>query len=119
MTILAKISIGFVAFIHFYIFLFEAFAWEKRGPKVFKSFPKDLFPKTKAMAQNQGLYNLFLAIGLLWSFFIQDVTWAKNIALFFLTCVALAGIVGALTAEKKIFFVQTVPALIGLILLFV
>lgn len=113
----AKILIGLIVFIHFYIFIFEAFLWEKRGPKVFRGFPKDLFPKTKALAFNQGVYNLFLAAGLLWPFFIADVMWAKNIASFCLGCVAVAGIAGAISAERKILFVQTVPALLALILL--
>lgn len=113
----AKILIGLIVFIHFYIFIFEAFLWEKRGPKVFRGFPKDLFPKTKALAFNQGVYNLFLAVGLLWPFFITDVMWAKNIASFFLGCVAVAGIAGAISTERKILFVQTVPALLALILL--
>lgn len=114
----AKVLIGLIAFIHFYIFIFEAFLWEKRGPKVFSSFPKDLFPKTKELAFNQGVYNLFLAAGLLWTFFITDALWAKNIALFFLGCVAIAGLAGAMT-ERKILFVQTVPALIAITLLLI
>lgn len=113
----SNIIIGLVIFIHLYIFIFETFAWESRGPKVFKNFPKELFPQTKAMAANQGLYNLFLALGLIWTFFIQDVIWQTNISLFFLGCIVIAGIVGALTAEKKIFFVQSVPALIGIVLI--
>jgi len=93
------------------------FAWESRGPKVFRSISKDVFPKTKSMAANQGLYNGFLAAGLIWSFFIQNVTWSNNVALFFLICVAIAGIYGAMTVDKKIIFVQTVPAMLGIILL--
>lgn len=92
------------------------FAWETKGPKVFRSFPKDLFPKTKAMAANQGLYNGFLAAGLIWSFLIEDSIWSSNVALFFLGCVAVAGLYGAATADKKIIFVQTVPAVIGIAL---
>lgn len=115
MHLITNILIGIIAFIHLYIFIFEAFLWEKRGPKVFTSFPKDLFPKTKALAFNQGVYNLFLAVGLVWSLCIADIAWAKNIASFFLGCVAVAGLAGAMT-ERKILFVQTVPALIALAL---
>lgn len=110
----SKVLVGLVAFIHLYIMFFEMFAWTSRGPKVFASFPKDLFEPTKAMAANQGLYNGFLAAGLIWSFFITDPIWQQNLALFFLSCVAIAGIYGAMTAERKIIFVQTVPALIGI-----
>ena len=117
MLLASKIIIGLVAFIHLYILWFEMFAWETRGPKVFRNFPKELFPQTKAMAANQGLYNGFLAAGLIWSFFISDSTWSANVSLFFLGCVAVAGIYGAATADKKIIFVQTIPAVIGILLL--
>jgi putative membrane protein len=117
MNIAANILIGLIAFIHLYILWFEMFAWTTRGPKVFRQFPKDLFEPTKAMAANQGLYNGFLAAGLIWSLLIQDVLWHQNVALFFLGCVAVAGIYGALTADKKILYVQTLPALIAIALL--
>ncbi len=104
------ILIGFIALIHCYILWFEMFAWETRGRKVFRGFPKELFPQTKVMAANQGLYNGFLAAGLIWTFFIQNQEWSNNVALFFLSCIAVAGIFGSITASKKILFVQTVPA---------
>lgn len=116
MHTLAQVLIGIIALIHLYIFVFEAFLWERRGPKVFRNFPVELFPKTKALAFNQGVYNLFLAVGLIWALFIDDAKWADNIALFFLGCVAVAGVAGA-TVERKILFVQTVPALIAIGLL--
>ncbi len=113
----AKILIGLIAFIHCYILWFEMFAWETKGPKVFKRFPKDLFKQTKEMAANQGLYNGFLAAGLIWTFFIDNIEWRDNISLFFLGCVAVAGIYGSLTAERKILFVQTIPATIAIVLI--
>ncbi|HIC32931.1 MAG TPA: DUF1304 domain-containing protein, partial [Flavobacteriaceae bacterium] len=58
-----------------------------------------------------------LAAGLIWTFFIGNPTWKSNISLFFLGCVAVAGIYGALTASKKIFFVQALPALVGILLI--
>mgnify|MGYP003893107313 CR=1 FL=1 len=73
------------------------------------------FEKTKVMAANQGLYNGFLAAGLIWSLLISDAEWSKNVALFFLACVLVAGVYGALTASKRIFFVQAVPAILGLL----
>lgn len=93
------------------------FAWTSRGPKVFRSFPKDLFEPTKSMAANQGLYNGFLAAGLIWSLLIKTTPWNIYVAIFFLSCVLIAGIFGAVTASKKILYVQTVPATIALILL--
>ncbi|WP_291964379.1 DUF1304 domain-containing protein [Maribacter sp.] len=116
MVIATKLVTALVAFIHIYIFWFEMFAWTTTGRKVFRNFPKDLFEPTKSMAANQGLYNGFLAAGLIWSFFITNIEWSANVALFFLSCVAIAGIYGATTVSKKIFIVQSVPALIGIIL---
>lgn len=117
MSIYAQIVIGLVAAIHIYILYLEMFAWTTKAPSVFRGFPKDLFPKTKNMAANQGLYNGFLAAGLIWSFLISNAEWQQNVALFFLGCVAVAGIYGALTVTKKILYVQAVPALIGMTLL--
>lgn len=115
MTILPKIIIVLVAFIHLYILWLEMFAWMTRGPKVFRTIPEEQFEKTKTMAANQGLYNGFLAAGLIWSLGITDVVWSKNVALFFLGCVLVAGIYGAATVSKRIFYVQAVPAVLGLL----
>ena len=112
-----KILIGLVALLHLYFMYFEMFAWTTRGRRVFKQFPKDLFEPTKTLAANQGLYNGFLSAGLIWTFFITDPIWYFNVAFFFLSCVLIAGIYGALTAHKKIFFVQGLPALIAMLLL--
>ena len=69
------------------------------------------------MAANQGLYNGFLAAGLIWSFFINNIEWKNNISLFFLSCIAIAGIYGAITVSRKIFFIQSLPALITITLI--
>jgi putative membrane protein len=95
---------------------FEMFAWTTKGRKVFKKFPKDLFEPTKQMAANQGLYNGFLAAGLLWTFFIENLEWKDNVSLFFLGCVAIAGIYGSWSVERKIFFIQALPAIIAVLL---
>ena len=111
--------IGLVALIHCYILWLEMFAWTTRGRKVFRNFPADLFEPTKNLAANQGLYNGFLAAGLIWSFFITNLEWRTNVSLFFLACVAIAGIYGAFSAAKRIFFVQALPALITIALILV
>lgn len=117
MSILAKVIIAIVAIEHIGILWFEMFAWTTVGRKVFAgALPKDLFEPTKVLAANQGLYNGFLVAGLIWSLLISNVEWSQNVALFFLGCVAVAGIYGAMTAKPTIFFVQTVPALIGIAL---
>ncbi len=115
MLLVSHILSALVALIHLYIVWLEMFAWTTRGKKVFKNFPAHLFEPTKALAANQGLYNGFLAAGLIWSFFIADPVWQDNIRYFFLGCVAIAGIYGTATADKKIFFVQSVPALAAII----
>ncbi|WP_420603720.1 DUF1304 domain-containing protein [Flagellimonas sp.] len=117
MLIVAKIFIVLVAVLHFYFLWLEMFAWTTKAKKVFRKFPEDLFEPTKTLAANQGLYNGFLAAGLIWSLLIQDSQWQMYVALFFLSCVAIAGIYGALTASKKIFMVQALPALLGIVLL--
>lgn len=115
MEIVANILVGVVALEHLYILYLEMFAWETKGKKAFKgSLRPELFAPTKTLAANQGLYNGFLAAGLIWSFFISDKAWSINVAIFFLSCVIVAGVYGAITASKKIFFIQALPALIAL-----
>lgn len=118
MDLLRIILISVVALEHLYFLYFEMFAWETIGKKTFRSLAPELFTPTRALAANQGLYNGFLAAGLIWSLTIHDPKWSDNVAIFFLVCVIIAGIYGALTASKKIFYVQAVPAIIALILVF-
>ena len=114
--VIATILTALVAIEHVYILWMEMFAWETAGKKTFgKSLPPELFQPTKGLAANQGLYNGFLVAGLAWSFLIENSDWSMNVRLFFLGCVAVAGIFGALTASKKIFFVQALPALIAIL----
>ncbi|MUH38169.1 DUF1304 domain-containing protein [Zobellia amurskyensis] len=112
-----KIIIGFIALLHLYFLYFEMFAWTTKGRKVFRKFPAELFEPTKPMAANQGLYNGFLAAGLIWSLFISDTVWQTNISLFFLGCVSIAGLYGAFSVEKKIFYIQALPALLAIALI--
>ena len=95
------------------------FAWTTKGRKIFRKYPAEFFEKTKTLAANQGLYNGFLAAGLIWTFFIEDTIWNTNVALFFLSCVSVAGVYGTFTASKKIFFVQALPALIAIFLILI
>lgn len=117
MTIFAKVLIGLIAVFHIYICWFEMFAWTTRGPVVFSSMPIELFEPTIAMAANQGIYNLFLALGLIWSLVIKERIWSSRVALCFLLFVAIAGIVGALTVTIKILFLQTIPAMLAIALI--
>ena len=115
MAVVITVLIVFIALMHLYFLWLEMFAWTGRGRKVFKSLPQELFEPTKTLAANQGLYNGFLAAGLIWSLVIEDPQWQEAVAIFFLSCVAVAGIYGGWSADKKIFFVQGIPALIALL----
>lgn len=118
-TPLAHLLIGIIAILHLYILVLEMFLWTTRGPKVFKSIPKNLFEPTKALAANQGLYNGFLAAGLIWSLCISNPEWSMNTSLFFLSCIAIAGLYGSITAQRSIFFIQTLPASLAILLLLI
>ena len=113
MRMLALVLIAVIAALHFYIAWFEIFSWTTRGPKVFTVFPKELFEQTTQMAANQGIYNAFLAVGLVWALLIKDRKWQVNVATCFLLFVAAAGLFGAITVTSKTFLIQTVPALVA------
>ena len=113
MNLIIKILIAFVALEHLYILWLEMFAWTTAGKRTFKSMPSELFEKTKSLAANQGLYNGFLAAGLIWSLIITDEIWSQNIAMFFLGCVIAAGLYGAISVQRSIFFIQALPAAIA------
>jgi putative membrane protein len=115
MSTLAMILVGAIAALHLFIAWFEMFAWESRGPRIFRDFPRDLFPATRSMAANQGLYNGFLAAGLIWSLIIAEPLWQRNVAVCFLLFVLVAGVFGAATVSRRILFVQSVPALAALV----
>lgn len=116
MNTVAQILTALVAIEHLYILYIEMFAWETLGRKTFKgALPDELFAKTKGLAANQGLYNGFLAAGLLWSFLIADVEWATNIRIFFLGCVIVAALYGAFKSSKSILLKQGLPAILAMI----
>ena len=117
MEILIKVLIAIIALLHLYFLYFEMFAWETIGKKTFGKRREGFYTETKMLAGNQGLYNGFLVAGLVWSFFINDAEWSRNVALFFLSCIAVAGIYGAATASKKILYIQAVPAIITIALI--
>ena len=112
---LATILIALVAAIHVYILVLEMFLWDtKTGRKAF-NLSADFARDTRVLAANQGLYNGFLAAGLLWGLWLGDAGF--QVKLFFLACVLIAGVFGAATASKKIHYVQALPALIAMVAL--
>lgn len=109
----ARIVMGVIAFLHTYFFVLEAVLWGKpRTNKIF-GLDADTAAKTAVMAKNQGVYNLFLVAGLVWAIAHPEPAVARQLGLFFCGCVVVAGIVGGLTANKRILFVQAIPGAIG------
>jgi len=117
MAILAAIAVALVALLHGYFLVLEMFLWDK--PAGLKAFgqSKEQASATKVLAANQGLYNGFIAAGLLWGL-IQGAA-GYDFKVFFLLCVVVAGVYGAATASRKILFVQAVPGLIALLLVII
>src|SRR6187402_522471 len=114
MQLAADLVVLLVALIHVYILVLEMFLWDTpRGRKAFGMTP-ELSRSTKVLAANQGLYNGFLAAGLVWGFLQGSAGFPVKV--FFLACVLLAGLYGAATASRKIMFVQALPAALGLAL---
>ncbi|WP_174508283.1 DUF1304 domain-containing protein [Klebsiella oxytoca] len=112
---LADTLIFIVAAIHIYILILEMFLWQnKTGRKAF-NLSADFARDTRVMAANQGLYNGFLAAGLLWG--LWGAEQGLEFKVFFLICVIVAGIFGAATASRKILYVQALPAVAALIAL--
>ena len=117
MGLLLVVLVGLIAGLHIYFLWMEMFAWTTVGKKTFRMLSPDLFEKTKVLAANQGLYNGFLAAGLLWSLMIRNVIWSNNVALFFLSCVLVAGLYGWFSVSFRIFLVQGLPASIAIVIL--
>ena len=114
MTIIANTAVALVAILHFGFLVLEMFLWTRPlGLRTFGTTP-DFARASKALAANQGLYNGFLAAGLLWGLALGAS--GDSIKIFFLACVTLAGILGAVTANRKILWVQGVPGVIALAL---
>ncbi len=109
--------VAVIAVLHLYIAWFEIFAWTSRGPAVFDTFPPELFSQTIQMAANQGVYNAFLAAGLIWALTISDRVWQHRVAACFLLFVLFAGIAAALTVSLRPGLFQIVPSALALIFL--
>ena len=114
MSLVANILIGIVALLHIGFLTLEMFFWDHPiGRKTFKMTPE--YSKASAsLAANQGLYNGFLAAGLIWGLVINDFA----VKAFFLICVLVAGIYGGITAKRSILYMQALPGLVGLAFLF-
>lgn len=114
MSIIANVVVGLIAVLHIYFLVLEMFLWDK--PAGLRAFgqTREAAAASKVLAANQGLYNGFLAAGLIWGLLLGEA--GTSVKVFFLSCVLIAGLYGAATASRKILFVQAIPAAIGLAL---
>lgn len=118
LILIANILVALVAALHVFFLILEMFLWDKRqGLKVFRNTPETA-AITKVLAANQGLYNGFLAAGLIWGLLHGNPAFAFQIKAFFLVCVIVAGAYGAATVSTRILMVQALPAAIALVALF-
>lgn len=115
MLMIANILVALVAALHVYFLVLEMFLWTK--PRGLKTFGNTLekAQATSVLAANQGLYNGFLAAGLIWGLLHPNLAFAFQIKAFFLLCVIVAGLYGAATVSRKILFVQALPAALALL----
>jgi putative membrane protein len=117
MHLIINIVIALVAILHIYFLVLEMFLWDKpAGMRAF-GLTRESARSSKVLAANQGLYNGFLAAGLIWGLILGAD--GIKIVVFFLCCIVIAGIFGGLTANKKILIVQALPAVAGLLLIFI
>lgn len=114
---IANSLVALVAVLHIYFLILEMFLWTKPlGLKTFRNSPEKA-ADSAVLAANQGLYNGFLAAGLIWGLVQNVPAFAFQIKVFFLLCVIIAGIYGAATVSRRILLVQAMPAAIALVLL--
>lgn len=112
MELIISFLILLVALEHVGFLYLEMFMWAKKpGINIF-GHSKEEAEKSKVLAANQGLYNGFIAAGLIWGLFHTNSAFGSQIVLFFLICIIIAGIYGALTAKKSILYIQALPAFI-------
>ena len=115
MTLVANVLAAIVAALHMYFLVLEMFLWDKAlGRRVFRLTP-EFATASKSLAANQGLYNGFLAAGLAWGLSLGEA--GMSIKVFFLACVVIAGVFGAITVNRRILWIQAAPALAALVLL--
>ena len=115
MLTIATVVVVLIALVHVYILVLEMFLWEKPAGRRAFGLSREMAAATKKLAMNQGLYNGFLAAGLLWGVLLGGPQ-GTSVKIFFLCCVLAAGLFGAATASRKILFIQAVPAAVGLAL---
>lgn len=117
MAFIANVVVALVALLHLYFLVLEMFLWTK--PLGLKTFSQSLekAQSSAVLAANQGLYNGFLAAGLIWGLVHPNAAFGFQVKLFFLACVVVAGLYGAFSVSRRILFVQAAPAALAIVLL--
>ena len=117
MALIANVVVALVALLHLYFLVLEMFLWTK--PLGLKTFSQSLekAQSSAVLAANQGLYNGFLAAGLIWGLLHPNAAFGFQVKLFFLACVVVAGLYGAFSVSRRILFVQAAPAALAIVLL--
>lgn len=114
MSLLALLVVALVALLHLWFLVLEMFLWTRPSGRRAFGLSEEFARQSKVLAANQGLYNGFLAAGLLWSLWLGAS--GRPVTLFFLGCILVAGVFGGLTATRKVLWIQALPALVGIVL---
>ncbi|HEY8586442.1 MAG TPA: DUF1304 domain-containing protein [Rhodanobacter sp.] len=117
MSVAANSVIVVIALLHLWFLILEMFLWTRPSGRRAFGTTVEFAEQSKALAANQGLYNGFLAAGLVWGLYLGAGAAGFSVKVFFLTCILVAGIYGGLTATRKILWIQALPAVIALLLL--
>jgi putative membrane protein len=118
MSTLASIVIAIIALMHVWFLILEMFLWDKPTGRRAFGLTAEFAAQSKVLAANQGLYNGFLAAGLFWGLILGGTVEGMHVKIFFLACIVVAGLYGGFTATRKVLWIQAVPALLGLALVF-
>jgi putative membrane protein len=115
MSTIATIVIAIIALMHVWFLILEMFLWDKPTGRRAFGLTAEFAAQSKVLAANQGLYNGFLAAGLIWGLLLGNAE-GTHVKIFFLACVLIAGVYGGFTATRKVLWIQALPAAIGLAL---
>ncbi|RAO77021.1 DUF1304 domain-containing protein [Dyella jiangningensis] len=115
MSLLALLVVAFIALLHLWFLVLEMFLWTRPSGRRAFGLSEEFAQQSKVLAANQGLYNGFLAAGLLWGLWLGAS--GRPVILFFLGCILVAGVFGGLTATRKVLWIQALPAFIGIVLM--
>lgn len=117
-NMLANMGVAITAILHLWFFVLEFFLWTKPlGRKIF-NLTQEFAHQSAKLAANQGIYNVFLSAGLIWGLLSSDAEQSLHVKIFFLSCVVIAGVYAGTTVNRRILYVQALPAAITLMFLY-